>query len=353
MFWAAETFLLLWLANKSKIKTIGGASIAVMLLMVFSLSIDWIQLYFNPSANADILPVILNKIFITGIIAIASLIATIIILRKENNIIAGISLKTYSGILGVITLLFIYLVPLFELNYQLIRYVDFESVRIVILGTYNLLYISLLMLYFEKENKTLYRVISIILGLLGSLAYLTYYNSEFIYVRNAYLQGDAAINGGYIVFHYLSIILVIGLTFLCLKNIKKFFVISPIPAKLGLWYLIFIIVFVASTELVSFILLSIQPGEENFYTFAEQIQKIGFPILWGVTSLILMYIGMKKKHKDLRIISLTLFTITLVKLFAVDVWEMSEGGKVAAFISLGVFLLIVSFMYQKLKKIIL
>jgi hypothetical protein len=37
----------------------------------------------------------------------------------------------------------------------------------------------------------------------------------------------------------------------------------------------------------------------------------------------------------------------------VDIRGISEGGKIAAFISLGVLLLIVSFMYQRLKKIIL
>jgi hypothetical protein len=35
-----------------------------------------------------------------------------------------------------------------------------------------------------------------------------------------------------------------------------------------------------------------------------------------------------------------------------DIQEMSEGGKIAAFISLGVLLLIISFMYQKLKKLL-
>jgi len=61
---------------------------------------------------------------------------------------------------------------------------------------------------------------------------------------------------------------------------------------------------------------------------------------------------MKKKMKMLRIIALSLFFFTLLKLFAVDVWDMSEGGRIAAFISLGIILLVVSFLYQKLKKLI-
>jgi uncharacterized membrane protein len=50
---------------------------------------------------------------------------------------------------------------------------------------------------------------------------------------------------------------------------------------------------------------------------------------------------------------LTLFFITLSKLFLFDIRGISEGGKIAAFVSLGILLLIVSFMYQKLKNLIL
>jgi uncharacterized membrane protein len=40
-------------------------------------------------------------------------------------------------------------------------------------------------------------------------------------------------------------------------------------------------------------------------------------------------------------------------LFFADLRGISEGGKIAAFILLGVLLLTVSFMYQKLKKMII
>ncbi|MBI3483088.1 MAG: DUF2339 domain-containing protein, partial [Bacteroidetes bacterium] len=75
--------------------------------------------------------------------------------------------------------------------------------------------------------------------------------------------------------------------------------------------------------------------------------------LWGLSSFILIAVGLKKKNKTLRIISLTMFLITLLKLFLIDIRGISEGGKIAAFISLGILLLIVSFMYQRLKKLLL
>ncbi|HLT74137.1 MAG TPA: hypothetical protein VKZ68_03600, partial [Ohtaekwangia sp.] len=48
---------------------------------------------------------------------------------------------------------------------------------------------------------------------------------------------------------------------------------------------------------------------------------------------------------------LTLLSVTLLKLFLIDIRGISEGGKIAAFTSLGALLLIVSFMYQRLKKL--
>ena len=85
---------------------------------------------------------------------------------------------------------------------------------------------------------------------------------------------------------------------------------------------------------------------ENLY------YKAGLSILWGLSSFIMMWQGMKNRFRTLRIISLSLFTITLVKLFVYDISNIPPGGKIAAFVMLGILLLIVSFMYQRLKKII-
>lgn len=106
----------------------------------------------------------------------------------------------------------------------------------------------------------------------------------------------------------------------------------------------------ASTELDHLVVLATVTSYDNLYPVLNQNHKIGFPILWGVASFVLIALGLKTKKKHLRIISLTLLLITLLKLFIVDIRGISEGGKIAAFISLGVLLLVVSFMYQRLKS---
>jgi hypothetical protein len=92
-------------------------------------------------------------------------------------------------------------------------------------------------------------------------------------------------------------------------------------------------------------------------TAPEDVRRIyiraGLPIIWSLCSFGMMWLGMNKKYKPLRIISLILFSLTLVKLFLFDIRNIPMAGKIAAFFCLGVILLIVSFMYQRLKKIII
>jgi uncharacterized membrane protein len=106
---------------------------------------------------------------------------------------------------------------------------------------------------------------------------------------------------------------------------------------------------VLSAEIVHiWVYMDYNPGFEH-WDIASRASKIAWPILWSLISLMLMWFGMKLRIKQFRIISLSLFTLTIVKLFAYDISNVSQGGKIAAFIILGVILLVVSFMYQKIK----
>ena len=94
-----------------------------------------------------------------------------------------------------------------------------------------------------------------------------------------------------------------------------------------------------------------QPASIEIYT--AQYLKAGLTIVWALFSFTIMWLGMKYKYKTLRIVSLSIFSLALLKLFLFDIRNISEGGKIAAFIMLGVLLLVISFMYQRLKKIII
>jgi uncharacterized membrane protein len=120
-----------------------------------------------------------------------------------------------------------------------------------------------------------------------------------------------------------------------------------------MWLTAMSLVLVLSVELYHVFLWSVYSSEEGWVWWENLYYKAGLTILWSICSFTMMWLGMKFNFRALRIISLSLFTITLVKLFAYDIRNIPPGGKIAAFILLGILLLTVSFMYQRLKRIII
>ena len=353
LFWSVEAVLLLWLSQKSGIHLIKKASVIVMLLMFISLIMDWMNIY-DAYEQSAVLAIIFNKGFITSMVSILSIGATIFLLKKEKDepIFPGHNVTFYRNMLSGTLVLFLYISMLLELCYQLSQYIEFDSTRAMIIGGFNLAYIASIILIAKIKEAPIGVQWSSCLGVVGILTYMMYYHFEIISVRNEHLTGDAVSLYNYL-FHYLDTALIVMILFLLLQNIRKYY---GIRTQIGNTFILFasvVSVFLVSAELDHFIVFSnYLPGASISY-ITSQTHKIGYPILWGVCSFALMFVGMRNKMKEIRIISLTLFFITLVKLFMFDIVDISEGGKIAAFISLGVLLLIISFMYQKLKNLIL
>lgn len=72
----------------------------------------------------------------------------------------------------------------------------------------------------------------------------------------------------------------------------------------------------------------------------------------SIAGFIQMALGMRLHLKILRMISLAVFGVVLLKLVIVDLWLLPTVGKIIVFIMLGVILLVLSFLYQKLKKVL-
>ena len=87
-------------------------------------------------------------------------------------------------------------------------------------------------------------------------------------------------------------------------------------------------------------------------TFYNPSFDAGFSLSLGLAAFILMVIGMRSKSKEVRMVSLAEFGIVLGKLILIDVWSMAALGKIVVFISLGLLLLMLSFLYQKLKDVL-
>lgn len=369
MFWALEAVLLLWFAQKSGLTLVAKGSVIVTGLMLVSLLIDWINVY-DHSALTHPLTVLLNQEFITGMIAVVSLCVTLWLLRRQehpiNFWVVQLEIAPYRRTLVYLTGFVIYLVLALELNYQLISYVGFGPSRTIILGTYNLLFLTAVLLFAQRGHSSIELTGAVRLGLFGVVMYLLNFNGATMDLLDAhYLRGEEVFAG--YPFHYLSMGLVLALLLLITRNKALFERLPPNAARFWPWFAGFVLVWVLSSELffhVIYFNFSFEPSllqrpadqlaqANRFDYLLTQATKVGLPILWGVCAFAFMWFGMNRKNKNLRILSLSLFALTLLKLFTYDIRGISEGGKIAAFISLGIILLIISFMYQKIRKLIL
>ncbi|MFL5746039.1 MAG: DUF2339 domain-containing protein [Niastella sp.] len=88
------------------------------------------------------------------------------------------------------------------------------------------------------------------------------------------------------------------------------------------------------------------------FSGAGKQYKLGLSIVWGVYALMLIVLGIQKKQKHLRLAAIALFMVTLIKLFFYDLAGAGTITKTVSFISLGVLLLVVSFLYNKYKEVL-
>jgi uncharacterized membrane protein len=73
-------------------------------------------------------------------------------------------------------------------------------------------------------------------------------------------------------------------------------------------------------------------------------------ILWLLLSIGLFGLGVWLRDKTWRLAALGLMALTLLKLLVLDSQRFSAGQKVAAYLALGLLLLVVSFFYQKFRQ---
>ena len=81
--------------------------------------------------------------------------------------------------------------------------------------------------------------------------------------------------------------------------------------------------------------------------------KLGLSIVWSVYALFLIIGGISRKKKHWRLTGIAFFIITLIKLFVYDLNQTSTISKTISFISLGAILLLVSYLYNRYKHVIL
>ena len=365
IFWALETVLLIWLAQKSNIVLYRLASVLITVLMSFSLFMDWANVYSGYYQFA--LPVLFNKGFITGIVSSLSLLAVVLLLRKETETVKYLSIpfnpKVYSKFLTIIFLVFLYFTGLFELVYHLNETIVFGATIIIIVVAYHLLYFSMLNIVASKIGTTIYQVPMYIFNFINTGLFVLFFTTfPIMDFKENFMNGDTVYVG--FIFHYLSLACFVFMAFSMNKATSNPLNKIMFSKALNTILISIAVIYISSSELVLHVLkLTLKNNPELmdiggtskyilYETTKTHIVKIGFPILWGILAFLFLFIGMKKANKTFRVIALILIAVTLIKLFSYDIQDASQAGKIVAFIILGVVLLIISFMYQKIKALL-
>ena len=317
MVWAAEAVLLLWLFTKEKNRIYELASAVLLFLTMGALAYyrttdtfihdTGDSLFFN------------GAFFVTTFVSIAYFIVAVIMqYNKElfsdtKRLIAYTPCNAIAYALGFSILFLAFRDNFhFHLEQPISEYASLLTANIMLLGG-----ALILRKRFEiSENKLAYEISLYLAGILFAMTVWNYTDPEGLLLR--WLM--ALVTIAYMAYCMRGQLLVTSNQ----RNLHiEYSIISPL-----MW-------------LTLTRLLLITFNEVNFST--------AFSLSLGIAAFILMCIGMRYHSKEIRIVSLAEFGIVIGKLILNDVWAMPALGKIIVFISLGAILLILSFLYQKLK----
>lgn len=370
LLWTAEAALLFWLGRTKTIVIYERLSYPLMYLAFFSLLQDWSLTYHRYSIDSPehyITP-LWNIHFLSSLLFVGAF-ALINVLNRNGKYPSALPEK--NDILDIVRIsvpvffLFgLFLALRMEISnywYQLywgselmidlneegysdtVRNADLRHFQVVWLAIYNIIFASALAWINHKKIKDhklgLASLVFIVMALLNFLGlglfslselrenYLDQYLSEY-YVHSSFNM----------VIRYIALALVALCLWITYRIIQKDY-----PAKgyrrtydfllhlCALW--------IASSELLHW--LDVVESAQTY--------KLGLSILWGVYALFVIVLGIQKNRKYLRVGAISLFGITLFKLFFYDISHLNTISKTIVFVSLGILLLIISFLYNKYK----
>ncbi|MEM7103254.1 MAG: DUF2339 domain-containing protein [Bacteroidota bacterium] len=371
LVWAAEAALLFWLGRSKDIPVYEYISYPLMLLAVGSIFQDWSVDYQSSLVSFSIhdpetgFTPIMNIHFLSSVLVIAAFaFINYIHFRKVDDLEPRkplLSPEMYFAIPGIlITLVYFafeveienawiqaYAATKIELTdtpsgYPVIQYdpnmLDFKTIWVI---NYTMIFIVILTILNSRffRHKTL--GILLMLGSVLSLTYFLFFGLESIVdLRRSYLNNSLAEYYPRTIYHILiryasiSIALVlIAINHVAIKrggDWKQLTVAKDIIMHVALLTL-------ASSELIHWLDMS----------GVEKTNAFGLSILWGIYALMLIGIGIWKRKKHVRIGAIVLLTITLLKLFFYDMANMDTIPKTIVMVSLGLLLLVISFLYNK------
>lgn len=372
LVWTAEAAILFWIGRTKQIRLYEYYSFPLMFLATASLLADWMTI--NDFRSAIEIRQsgynFFNGTFVTSIVFVIAF-AFVHFLNRDEKYEPALDAeihKPLSYLIPTIALCVLYN----SFRMQIGNYFMFQSAQtaaptfdgatlrtdnnilffnIIWQINYTLLFLTVLSFINIKRWKSpALAFAAIILEVFTLTIFLTVGLYLLGELRESYLSAtNAAIfNRGvmHIAIRYISYAFVAAAILSLYQYAKQKFLREYVPEKSLKFTLDFILYFslwlIFSSELVNWMDIL---GYKDSY-------KLGLSILWGIYALVLIILGIYKNSKHLRVGAIVLFGITLAKLFFYDIAELDTISKTVVFVSLGILLLIVSFLYNKYKNLI-
>jgi len=371
-FWSLEGALLFWFGRKREIRLYDYLSFAILCIGFFAAISNWLTVSyeFRISSISHFFPSLINGTFLSSLIVIGSF-AFVSYMNKKIDFCRQTE-KNWMEIFDI----FFNLIFLFTIYFTFYTEIDLLYNNIQVHTSYELENDGVWTKVYEQLNDDIFKFKSIWLNNYSLLfvSVLAYVNFRwiknnifkgFLFVavcvfvliflantlptlsglRNSYLSDNLPDNYSVTIFHLLIRYIAYLFFALLLYSTYNFSIPYFMNKNLGKIFEIIIsisIIWICSSELINWLNL----------TGSTEVYKHGLSILWGILSFLLIGFGIWKKKKHLRITAIILFGGTILKLFFYDLTNLATVPKTIVFISIGAILLIVSFMYNKYKKLI-
>ncbi|HAI82598.1 MAG TPA: hypothetical protein DCL43_02930 [Chitinophagaceae bacterium] len=344
IFWATEMVLLLWLYQKAGFKLLQQFSLLVGILAIISVLMDISYLYYD-TTNA-ILPILINKAFIT-VAYVGICFGVVARVYPKDDVTVVIAKNRYWRLHHtVLAAIIISAAGAFEIQYQAVQRLPNTNINYLLLQGYWAAVLCFITLRL-RQYKIHYPQFIIAISVVGLLYLVNIYriNMAMRYILTA--QQSIIFLGVY----WLGML---ALLISLVQWAQYFTVRNIVTPKVEMAIIATIMAVLILSQELKWVYTAIAYNlQDDIFDYTAMYGKAGLSIVWGALAFVIIWLGIKHAIKPLRVLALILFSITLVKLFAYDISNVAPAGKIIAFILLGVLLLAISFMYQRLKRVLL
>lgn len=349
LLWGLETVAILWIGIKYDLKFIWNTGLVLILLVI--LGLISIPETFSYSIIESFIPVL--NIRALTFITVSFLFGFAAYLFSSSNIIKSVQLRIiFNSLMSAVFLLFLtvengdYFQKMELMNTNLTP--ELIQFRKLIFWSLGCAILSIFIAYFGyTKNLVELIIISLIFLTLGALmsivkgiAYIPIEDfSLFFNLRNFILVGV-------LISYVIHLILV-------KKNFTLYDWLDDIYKTIQVGIIIIALTLI-SGEIRDFYELKILylDLDSAAYLSFVNLQQLILSSSWLLVSIILIMIGIWQRSQLIRITSIVIFGIAILKIFLYDLSFLETLYRIFSFIGLGIILMVASFLYQKYKQLI-